>query len=351
MQIDFLIIGQGISGTFLSWYLQQEGFSFLVMDQPKTNSPSKVAAGVINPVTGRRIVKTWMIDEVLPFALNAYQQLGDAIGVEAISQKNIIDFFPTPQMKLAFEKRYSEDQQYLSRPVDEYNFLPWFHYDFGYGEIQPAYLVNLPEILPAWRNRLQQNGQLREEIFQPELLQINPNNIRYRDITATYILFADGIASGHSPWFSNLPFAPNKGEALWIEIPGLPDTHIFKRGFSLIPWSKDVFWLGSTYLWEFDNEDPTPGYRQFAETWLKQTVKLPYKILDHKAAVRPATLERRPFVGFHPLHPHIGIFNGMGTKGCSLSPYFAHQLARHMREGTGITPEADVQRFKRILSK
>lgn len=351
MQIDFLIIGQGISGTFLSWYLQQEGFSFLVIDQPKTNSPSKVAAGVINPVTGRRIVKTWMIDEVLPFALNAYQQLGEAIGVEAISQKNIIDFFPTPQMKLAFETRYSEDQQYLARPDDEYNFLPWFNYDFGYGEIQPAYLVNLPGILPAYRNRLQQNGHLLEESFQPELLQINSTNIQYKDITATHILFSDGIASARSPWFSLLPFAPNKGEALWVEIPDLPDTHIFKRGFSLIPWSKNIFWLGSTYLWEFDNEDPTPGYRQFAETWLKQTVKLPFRILDHKAAVRPATLERRPFIGFHPLHPNVGIFNGMGTKGCSLGPYFAHQLARHMREGTGITPEADVQRFKRILSK
>ncbi len=78
MQIDILIIGQGISGTFLSWYLQQEGFSFLVIDQPQSNTASKVAAGAINPVTGRRIVKDLMIDEVLPFALDAYQQLGEA---------------------------------------------------------------------------------------------------------------------------------------------------------------------------------------------------------------------------------------------------------------------------------
>ncbi len=104
---------------------------------------------------------------------------------------------------------------------------------------------------------------------------------------------------------------------------------------SLIPWSGDIFWLGSTYLWEFDNVDPTPGFRQFAETWLKQTVKLPCKVLDHKAAVRPATPERRPFVGFHPLYPKVGIFNGMGTKGCSLGPFFAQQLAKHLRNGTG----------------
>lgn len=351
MQTDILIIGQGISGTFLSWYLQQEGFSFLVIDQPQDNTASKVAAGVINPVTGRRIVKTWMIDEVLPFALNAYRQLGEEIGVMAIEQKNVIDFFPTPQMKLSFEKRYAEDQQYLALPADENNFRSWFNYDFGYGEIQPAYLVNLPGILPAYRSKLQEAGQLREEWFDPAQLQVSDHNVQYKDITATYILFADGISSAQSPFFRNLPFAQNKGEAIWLEIPGLPDTHVFKRGFSLIPWSRDIFWLGSTYLWEFENADPTPGFRQFAETWLKQTVTLPYKLLDHKAAIRPATLERRPFVGFHPLHPKVGIFNGMGTKGCSLGPFFARQLARHLREGTGITPEADVQRFKKVLSR
>ena len=351
MQIDILIIGQGISGTFLSWYLQQEGFSFLVIDQPQSNTASQVAAGVINPVTGRRIVKTWMIDEVLPFALNAYQSLGEAIGVTAIEQKNVIDFFPTPQMKVSFDKRFEEDQQYLAKPSDENNFRPWFNYDFGYGEIQPAYLVNLPGILPAYRQRLINNNQLREEWFDHEQLQVSNHNIQYKDITATYILFADGITSASSPYFSALPFAPNKGEALWLEIPDLPDTHVFKRGFSLIPWSRDIFWLGSTYLWEFDNIDPTPGFRQFAETWLKQTIKLPHKLLDHKAAVRPATLERRPFVGFHPIHQQVGIFNGMGTKGCSLGSFFAQQLAKHLRYGTGITPEADVQRFRRILSR
>lgn len=351
MQTDILIIGQGISGTFLSWYLQQEGFSFLVIDQPQDNTASRVAAGVINPVTGRRIVKTWMIDEVLPFALNAYRQLGEETGVTAIEQKNVIDFFPTPQMKLSFEKRYAEDQQYLALPADENNFRSWFNYDFGYGEIQPAYLVNLPGILPAYRRKLLQANQLREEWFDHGQLQVTNHNIQYKDITATYILFADGISSARSPFFSNLPFAQNKGEALWVEIPGLPDTHVFKRGFSLIPWSRDIFWLGSTYLWEFENADPTPGFRQFAETWLKQTVKLPYKLLDHKAAIRPATLERRPFVGFHPLHSQVGIFNGMGTKGCSLGPFFARQLARHLREGTAITPEANVQRFKRVLSR
>ena len=81
--------------------------------------------------------------------------------------------------------------------------------------------------------------------------------------------------------------------------------------------------------------------------WLKH----PYKVLHHKAAVRPATLERRPFVGFHPVQTNVGILNGMGTKGTSLAPFFASQLVQYLVHDFPIAPEADVRRFNRILQR
>ena len=68
MQIDFLIIGQGISGTWLSYFLEKAGKSFIVIDNADPLSSSRLAAGVINPVTGRRHVEVWMADKILPFA-------------------------------------------------------------------------------------------------------------------------------------------------------------------------------------------------------------------------------------------------------------------------------------------
>ena len=62
-------------------------------------------------------------------------------------------------------------------------------------------------------------------------------------------------------------------------------------------------------------------------------------------------MERRPFVGFHPTHKNMGILNGMGTKGCSLAPYFAKELAEHIINNKSINPLADVQRFSKILSR
>lgn len=351
MHKDFLLVGQGICGTFLSWYLQQAGYSCVVIDHPQSNTASKVAAGIINPVTGRRIVKTWLIDTVMPFAREAYAGLSAALNINALEEKSIVDFFATPQMKIAFEKRYGEDTQYLSLPEDIYHWHSLFQYDFGYGEINPCYLIRLQDILPAYRTRLQQQALLREELFEVNHLQVAPDGITYKDITASRIIFCDGIASAQNPYFKNLPFAPNKGEAVWVEINDLPVTHIFKKGFNLVPWKDNIFWLGSTYLWEFDNDLPTPGFRQFAHNWLLQTVRLPFTIIDHKAAVRPATLERRPFVGFHPQHPAVGIFNGMGTKGCSLAPYFAHQWVQSLQVKATLLPEADVKRFQKVLAR
>jgi glycine/D-amino acid oxidase-like deaminating enzyme len=351
MHVDYIIIGQGICGTFLSWSLQKAGYSFLVIDEAQPNTASKVAAGIINPVTGRRIVKTWLIDEVLPIACNAYAELGDWLHLTAIEQKDSIDFFPTPQMKLAFMKRYEEDQQYLSQPADESQWREYFNYDLGFGIITPCYLVNLPVLLPAYRRLLQSENCILEEKFDYTLLQVEAGKVQYKDITAQAAIFCDGIASFQNPWFSLLPFAPNKGEVLLVEASGMPTHHIFKRGINWVPWSDNVFWAGSSYEWEFNNDQPTPLFRERTMTALQQWIKAPVRLLDHKTSVRPATLERRPFVGFHPLHPSIGIFNGMGTKGCSLAPYFAHQFVQHIHGGWPFQPEADVRRFTRILSK
>ena len=351
MQADYLVIGQGISGTFLSWELQQANQTFIVIDESNPHTASKVAAGVINPVTGRRIVKTWMIDELMPFAWQAYQSIGEALHINCITEKDIIDCFPTPQMRLAFIERYEKDQQFLALPTNPNDWLERIQYDFGYGIIHPCYLIDLQLLLINYRKKLLQNNQLLEERFEGGQLIIKDDSIQYKDIHARKIIFCDGIAGFDNPYFKNLPYGPNKGEVILVEIPGLPATHIIKRGYSLIPWTENIFWLGSTYLWEFEDTNPTKGFYQFAENWLKQTVKMPFKIIDHMAAVRPATLERRPFVGLHPVHPSIGILNGMGTKGCSLVPWFARQLVNHLVNGTAINADADVQRFKRVLSR
>ncbi|MBC7829309.1 MAG: FAD-binding oxidoreductase [Chitinophagaceae bacterium] len=349
MHVDHLIIGQGICGTFLSWYLQKANRSYVVIDEANPNTASRVAAGIINPVTGRRIVKTWMIDEVMPFAQNAYEKLGSALSLKAIEHKNIIDFFPTPQMKLAFHHRYEKDRQYLSIPAEQTKWKNYFNDDFGFGEIAPCLLVNISGILSAYRSRIVQ--QLQEEKFNIDLLRYDKDLIHYKDIKAGSVIFCDGAAGAGNPFFKLLPFAVNKGEVLWIECNELPLSNIFKYGINLVPWKENIFWVGSSYEWDFQNDLPTELFKEKTIAHLKRLLKVPFKVIDHKASIRPATLERRPFIGFHPVYKNIGIFNGMGTKGCSLSPFFAEQFAQHIAHGLPLQADVDISRFRNILTK
>jgi len=337
MTTDFLLIGQGISGTWLSYYLQKAGYTCIVIDQVKENSASRVAAGMINPVTGRRIVKTWMIDELLPFAFQAYKELDNELSIQAIEEKKVVDFFPTVQMKLAFETAQKESDQYLSLPSNENDFSEFFQYDFGYGMISPCYLVYLQNILPAWRKKLEANNQLRDHFFDYTKVELTPGGVRYEDINAHYLIFCDGFEGAANPWFKLLPYAPNKGEIVWIEAPDLPSTAIFKKGITVSPWDKSIFWAGPSYEWDFTDALPSKEFYERTVAGLKHWLKVPFKVVDHKAALRPANLERRPFVGFHPVHAQLGLFNGMGTKGCSLSPYFAKQFVESIRNNTPLS--------------
>jgi glycine/D-amino acid oxidase-like deaminating enzyme len=351
MHFNVIIIGQGISGTFLSYYFKKAGISFVISDESKPNTASKAASGIINPVTGRRIVKTWMIDELMDFAKDAYRQIGNDLNIDCIAETKIIDFFPTPQMRNAFLQRFEEDKEYLKLPGNENSWRERFNYNFGFGEIEQVYLIDINSLLSSFRKKLNNEQQLLEGHFDINELKVSANKIYYKDITADKIIFCDGIESFSNPYFKNLPFAPNKGEALIIETENLPSDFIFKKGMNIVPLKNNLCWVGSSYEWEFGNDKPDKIFRERTELVLLEWLKSPFRIVDHVASIRPATLERRPFVGFHPLHKNVGILNGMGTKGCSLAPYFANQLVQHILHKSPIHREADINRFERILGK
>jgi hypothetical protein len=64
---------------FLSWNLMKSGREVLVIDDAQPSTSTKVASGVINPVTGRRIVRTWEIEKLLPFAWRTYTEFGNEL--------------------------------------------------------------------------------------------------------------------------------------------------------------------------------------------------------------------------------------------------------------------------------
>lgn len=351
MSIEYLIIGQGLCGTFLSYNLMKAGKQVLVIDESIANSASKVASGVINPVTGRRIVRTWEIEKLMPFAIDVYTQLGIELNEALIKQCNILDFHATPQMKLAFEDRLPEEKEYLRIPENATQWNQYFNPAFGVGEINPCWLINIHPLLERWRKQLSTNNALLEEQFNWADCTIEKNLVTYKGIRAEKIIFCEGTAGFNNPYFQLLPYARNKGQAIIAHIPDLPSTHIFKQGISIVPWQNGLHWIGSNYEWDFTDLTPTTEFKEKVTNQLNSWLKLPFTIVDHIAAERPANMERRPFVGLHPIHSTIGLFNGMGTKGCSLAPYFAHEFTNYLLHNQPLHPLVDIKRFTKILSR
>ncbi len=312
---QILIIGQGLSGSWLSYYLQQLNIDCIVIDDNETNTASKVASGIINPVTGLRYTKTWQIDEAMPFAVQAYQAF------DCIEQIKMLELFENYTAEAAFEKRIYEGYEYVKPHTTSWKHN--FNYNLSIGEINPCYLIDIKAII----RQQKKNTNTIEEKFDDTFLQIENNKIIYNYITADKIIFCDGISSIQNKYFTHLAFAPVKGEALIIECKDLSNQYIFKNKHSIVPWGNGLFWVGASFEREFKDKQPTDDFKTQTSQWLNKFLKLPYKIIDHISSIRPANTSRKPFAQLHPTQKNIGILNGMGSKGVLYAPYFAKQLA------------------------
>jgi glycine/D-amino acid oxidase-like deaminating enzyme len=345
MEVDFLIIGQGIAGTVLSYTLMQAGQSVLVMDEYKPNSASRIAAGVINPVSGRRFTVAWQYNQIYPVAVQVYKELEKLLRVPVFKPRDIYNVLPSEQLKEAFMERttglsYMEDPD--QQKVTYYQ--QWLDQPHGAAIVKGA-TVLLNNLLPAWRDYLKQHNSLREERFELSDLKPGQENVVYADITARYLIFCEGAATVNNPWFNYIPFLLNKGEVLQVQIPGFSTPDIIKRSVSLVPQGEDTYWVGATFAWDYPDDAPTTEKRDILEKGLQQLLKVPYKVLDQLAAIRPSGTDRRPIMGLHPKYPSLGIFNGLGTKGTSLAPAMAAEFAAYVLRNTPLQTDTDIKRF------
>lgn len=349
MRVDHLIVGQGLCGTLLSRLLLKAGHSVLVIDDNSGGAASRVAGGIVNPVTGKRLVRTWLIEELLPFAHGTYEKIAEELALDLVQETHILDFFPARESADLFARRAAQDPTYLHELNEDWS--PVFRYNYGIGDICPALLVNLGALLAGWREFLRQKEMLLEAYFDVAQIEVSDDGIVYRDISASQVIFCDGATCENNPWFAALPWSKDKGESLILSIPGLPASAVYKQGVSIVPWLDGLFWVGASHDWKFTDPGPTPAFRESIEQQLNYWLKLPYTVEDHIVALRPANLDRRPFVGFHPTCKNVGILNGMGGKGISMAPWAAMHMAGYMTAGSPLPAEIDISRFRRMLTR
>lgn len=350
MQVPFLVVGQGICGTLVSWYLYQRGIDFLVMDAPVAPKASLVARGLINPVTGKRLADSWLYPTLLAEALDTYQAVGSLLGQSLLSETSLLQCHKDEEAVRLFAKKAAQDNPYLDEANVPY-WEQWLRLDYGAGLITPCWLVQGKTLIASWRQHLQSTNRLLEQQFSPAECTLTGNGLKIGAIQADYVICCEGAMGAENPWFAALPWAIDKGEAAWVRIPDLPATHLYHCGLKIIPVADDIFWVGSSFEWEYPDLNPSETYRHTLRRTLNHWIKLPYQILDVQAAARPATVDRRPICGVHPLYPQVAMVGGTGTKGYLQAPYTAKCLIDHLLDGKDIPADISMQRFQRALTR
>lgn len=346
MHYDFIIVGQGICGTLMSWQLIKEGCKVLVIDQPKMSS-SRVASGLINPVTGKRWVTTWLLDELLPIAENTYAQFGRELGLNIWREYLMLHMFKSLETEHFFKDRLAQNAPYLEWYADGDIWQHYFNYQGSVGAIQSCYMVGLQDLLVQWRQKLKSENKLLETSLDWNKCQLNSDKIVYENVTANYIIACEGALSTNHHLFNSLPFSFNKGEVLIVSIPDLPKDYLYAHEFKLLPWKDGLFWLGASFEWNYKNELPSIDFKTKATQWLQHFLKLPFTIVDHLAAIRPSVVDYRPIVGSHPLYQNLLILNGTGTKGCLQAPYLSECMKKYLLNKESLPESVDIARFQR----
>jgi glycine/D-amino acid oxidase-like deaminating enzyme len=344
---DYIIVGQGIAGTLLSWFLRKRGKTFCIIDNDHHHAASNIAAGIVNPITGRKYVKSWRIEQFLPIARETYKEISDFLSVKVAHERNIFRGLYNIQDENTWEARKSDEvagQFIVDKPkVDE--FVGKINGIFSYGVLKGGFQVQLPKIINNYKEWLIENDLLVIEKFNYDRIEYDDTVIRYKNIEAKNLIFCEGYQSQFNPYFNYLPFEPAKGDVLIIKIQGRPFDNILRHKVFIAPIDEEHYWVGSDYRWKFENDKPNLQKKiELIET-LDKILNVPYEIVDHIAGIRPCVKGRRPFLGRHPEFQKIVIFNGLGTKGASLGPYWANHLIEHMEDGNSLDTEVDINRF------
>lgn len=318
---DYLIIGQGLAGSLLTWELLQRGCKIIVVDNGLENA-SKVAAGLINPVTGMRLVKSAEVEHLLPSAMRCYEQLSQFFKQDFYIEKPMQRLLNNELLLTNAHKRLADPayKDYVKAIIatDAYPYL----------EQQQTGFLQTRLLLSCLKQYFIERGCYRQTDLNYQDIQWLPS-LSWQDMTFKKIVFCEGHHATQNPWFSWLPFQLVKGEILTLQHQSpLPDV-IYNFGDWLIPLDNERSRLGASFDRVHLNTVPT----QLAKNALLQSLKhsgiqlSELSVIDQLANIRPCTLDKQAFTGEHPNLPQLAIFNGFGAKGSLQIPKFSQLFA------------------------
>jgi glycine/D-amino acid oxidase-like deaminating enzyme len=307
------IVGQGLAGTCLGLELLKREVPFRIID-PGEGGSSRVAAGLINPLTGKRFQPSWMIEDFHPAALDFYHEIEQRLGEQL--------WHPLPVMRLASsEKEWMKISAKLELPETQ----AWLDPE-SKAPTPPGFAEHVVLKGGGWLDTRRFLEVTRDHFERQGVLEVGTDE--GQPITEERILCegAQGLVRNQLG-----KHRCAKGEILTV-LADWPEDHIkIGAGGWLIPIGNGRFRIGSTYEWEqLDGLPTTRGMERISEI-ISKLGGPEYKIVDHVAGIRPILRRSQPLIGKTP-EGHW-FFNALGSKGTLYAPKMSKILADWIYEG------------------
>ena len=344
MSIDFLIVGQGLAGSLLAWQLIQRGYRVLVVDEGGENA-SQVAAGLINPLSGQRLVKPPNLEPMLAAALACYRELEAVFGQRFYVELPMLRILRSDRERNYAEKRLQQPEyaDYLSQPAFDLRVgnNAYGHVTqtcCGYLRTRPL-LAELRKFLIATDSYRQMPVDYSEIVLEPVL--------QWRQYKPRHLVFCEGHRASRNPWFSKLPFQLAKGEILTCETSSVIPGRILNYGRWLLPLAAGRFKTGATFDTQQLDDLPTTMACATLLNDLRPVCRdmENLQVSEHKAGIRPATLDKQPFIGSHPRHNNLYIFNGFGSKGSLTIPWYGQRFIDRLEQEQSLPSNCNIERY------
>ncbi len=335
-----IIIGWGLAGAILAWQLFFCKKKFTVYDSGENHS-TRAAAGIVNPIVFKRLTKSWKADLLLPNAIEFYKKVEEITKHKLLYQKNIFRVFASVEEENQWSVKQGDNRfsDYLNNT--EFKNLSDFEkvtHPFGLGEVNTIGHLDTIKFLEISKTYFEQS---KNSTFVSNRFEYN--SIQNKEIQNYFFCEGTGIKS--NPYFNSLPLRPTHGEVLIIKAKNFKIEHILNKNMFIMPLGDNKYKVGATYNWELKTPETTVNARKELIEKLESFTDFEYEIIDQIAGIRPTVKDRRPLIGSHPEISNLHVFNGLGTKGVMLGPYFANQLIQTVFYDGEIDKEVDVKRF------
>jgi len=342
-EVDTIIIGLGLAGCSMYWSLKKAGIKCLCIDPNIKNTSSKVAAGMYNPIVGKRFTTAPNATELFDSAKKYYNSIEKIIGEKIYFEIPLY----MPFQNIAHQNDWSLKMPKLKEwihdnPELEQTLLAKYESEFGGFFVNKTGYVDSNLYVKSTFDYCRKNNELLIENIDYNKLNIETKT--YNNYQAKNIIFCEGANVLNNPFIKQKFLNLAKGQLLCgISTSALPKI-IYNGKIYIIPTSENGFICGATYEWDYINNEPDEFGKKYLINELNKIVKFEYTISNHKAAIRPTVIDRKPIVG-NINSESIYILNGLGTKGVVLAPYLASLITENITNNSEISKEFSIERF------